>query len=174
MAFAFGTEVHYSAYQGRDTPRISYGLRFPDACLKHCTDTFRSSRAYIICSKSLSKSTDALDRLSSALGDRVEGVRIGISPHTPIAEVLEVVNEIRDRDIDCLITLGAGSLTDAAKLVRLALANAAITEEDMDCLWGTPKSNPKLRKDIVLPTIPLIHIPTSLSGGEFPGNCRRN
>ncbi|KAF4472404.1 alcohol dehydrogenase [Fusarium albosuccineum] len=167
MPFEFGTETHYPVYEGRDTPQASHGLRFPEACLKHCRETFSSSRVYIICSKSLSQSTDALDRLRSALGELVVGVRIGISPHTPIAQVLEVVNELRDQDVNCLVTLGAGSLTDAAKLVRLGLANSATTEDDMDTLWGTPESNPRLRKHIIKPTIPLIHIPTSLSGGEY-------
>ncbi|KAF5984308.1 alcohol dehydrogenase [Fusarium coicis] len=167
MSFTFGKEVCYPAYEGRETPKVSYGLQFPEACLRHCRDTFASSAVYVICSKSLAQSTDALDKLRSALGTRIVGVRIGINPHTPIAQVLEVVNDASKLDIDCLVTLGAGSLTDAAKLVRLALANSVTTEEEMNTLWGTPKSNPALRSNISKPTIPLIHIPTSLSGGEF-------
>lgn len=95
------------------------------------------------------------------------GVRIGISPHTPIDQALEVVNEAKGLDVDCLVTLGAGSLTDAAKIVRLALANDVTTEEGVDSLWGSEESNPARRKTINKPTIPLIHIPTSLSGGEY-------
>ncbi|KAH7134429.1 hypothetical protein EDB81DRAFT_99089 [Dactylonectria macrodidyma] len=167
MPFTFGTETCRPAFDNKATPSVSHGLRFPEACLLHCRDTFSSSRAYIICSKSLAGKTDALDRLKSALGDRVAGVTIGISPHTPIAEVLNIVKDARGRDIDILITLGAGSLTDAAKLVRLALANSATTEEDMNTLWGSQKSNPALRANIIKPSIPLIHIPTSLSGGEY-------
>ncbi|KAM0331289.1 hypothetical protein ACHAQA_002959 [Verticillium albo-atrum] len=166
MSFEFGAETFRPAFD-RETPKVSFGLRFPEACLRHCRDTFDSSKVYIICSKSLAEQTDALQRLTSTLGDRVAGVRIGISPHTPIAQVLEVVDDARLRNIDCLVTLGAGSLTDAAKLVRLALANSATTEDDMQTLWGTAGSNPTLQKHIVKPTIPLIHIPTSLSGGEY-------
>ncbi|KAF5627043.1 alcohol dehydrogenase [Fusarium sp. NRRL 52700] len=167
MAFSFGKEVCYPAYEGRETPKVSYGLEFPEACLRHCCDTFSSSSVFIICSKSLAQNTKALEQLRSALGSKVVGVKIGINSHTPIAQVLEVVNDASKLDIDCLVTLGAGSLTDAAKLIRLALANSVTSEEEMNTLWGTPKSNPKLRKDISKPTIPLIHIPTSLSGGEF-------
>ncbi|KAF5017782.1 hypothetical protein F66182_10267 [Fusarium sp. NRRL 66182] len=167
MAFTFGNQVFYPAYEDRPTPKVSYGLRFPDACLHHCQDTFSSSKVYVICSKSLEQSTDSLERLRSALGSRLVGVKIGISPHTPITQVLEVVDDIAGQDIDCLITLGAGSITDAAKLVRLALANSATTEEEMDTLWGTAQSNLGLRSRICRPAIPLIHIPTSLSGGEF-------
>jgi alcohol dehydrogenase class IV len=166
MSFEYGTENVRSAFD-RDTPRFSYGLRFPEACAHHCQETFGSTRVYVICSKSISEKTDALHRLTAALGDRVAGVRIGISPHTPIAQVLEVVRDAQNLNIDCLVTLGAGSLTDAAKIVRLALANSATTEDDMKKLWGTAETNPALRSNISKPTIPLIHIPTSLSGGEY-------
>lgn len=166
MSFEYGAETVRAAFD-RETPRFSYGLRFPESCSRHCQETFEASRVYVICSKSLSENTDALARLTSALGDRVAGVRIGISPHTPIAQVLEVVQDARDHQVDCLVTLGAGSLTDAAKLVRLALANEVITEDEMQTLWGASESNPARRDTIKKPAIPLIHIPTSLSGGEY-------
>lgn len=165
--FEFGQESLRPAYEGEGAPKISYGLRFPETCQRHCRDTFSSSRAYILCSKTLSEKTDALDRLTSALDGRLAGVRIGIDPHTPVAQVLDIVRDARGLDIDCIITLGAGSLTDAAKLIRLALANDAATEDDMDTLWGSTESNPRRRETIHRPTIPLIHIPTSLSGGEY-------
>ncbi|CAH0003830.1 unnamed protein product [Clonostachys byssicola] len=164
MAFAFGNEICRPAFANRTTPKLSYGLRFPEACAKHCQNHFH---VLIMCSKSLSTNTDALERLRSALGDRVAGVRIGISPHTPIAEVVDIVREYKDKNIDCIVTLGAGSLTDGAKIVRMALANGASTEEDIGTLWGTQDSNPVLRQHIQKPAIPLIHIPTSLSGGEY-------
>lgn len=167
MAFEFGKEVCRAAFDGGDTPKVSYGLRFPEATLRHCEDVFSKSKIYIICSGSLARNTDALDRLRSALGDRVAGVRVGIDPHTPLTQVLEVTRDAKKHDVDCLVTLGAGSLTDGAKIVRFALANSASTMEDLDTLWGTPQSNPKFRGKVHKPTIPLINIPTSLSGGEY-------
>ncbi|KAI9164027.1 Dehydrogenase FUM7 [Paramyrothecium foliicola] len=167
MSFEFGDEVYRQAFDGRDTPKVSFGVRFPEATLRHCQDEFLSSKIYVICSRSLANNTDALQRLRSSLGDRVAGVRIGITSHTPISEVLEIVKDAASRDIDCLVTLGAGSLTDGAKLVRFALANSVTTQDGMNTLWGTAKDNPEIRKDISRPKIPLIHIPTSLSGGEY-------
>jgi alcohol dehydrogenase class IV len=167
MGFEFKTEICRPAFEGSETPRISYGLRFTQATLLHCRDDFKSTRVYIICSKSLARNTDALDRLRNSLGDRIAGLRVGLDPHTPLEQVLEVLEDAKSRRIDCIVTLGAGSLTDGAKIVRLALANAAFTLADLDTLWGTAESNPNLRKDLRKPTIPLIHIPTSLSGGEY-------
>lgn len=170
--FFSGGETYRSAFDDRETPKLSYGLRFQDACAKHVSETFEASKVYIIASKTLSEKTDALTRLKAALSDRVAGVRIGIGSHTPTTDVLEIIQEIRSKnlDIDCLVTLGAGSLTDGAKLVRFALAIKAYTADDLDTLWGNEKSNPRFRgkNNIIKPTtIRLINIPTSLSGGEY-------
>ncbi|GKU08451.1 unnamed protein product, partial [Fusarium langsethiae] len=165
--FQFGAETCKPAFEKSSTPRVSYGFPFPEAALAHCQDDLSSSRVYVICSKTLASKTDALQRLSSALGSRIVGTRIGISPHTPLAEVAETVQHAEGLGIDSIVTLGAGSITDAAKIVRLALVNSVSALDGLDTLWGTEQSNPRLRKDLLKPTIPLIHIPTSLSGGEY-------
>lgn len=101
------------------TPYVSRGLPYQDACAKHVTDTFKASRVYIVASRSLSTSTDKVDKLVSAIGNhRVVGVgKEGISPHSPISEILEIAAECREKKADCVVTLGAGSITDGCKLV---------------------------------------------------------
>jgi alcohol dehydrogenase class IV len=42
-----------------------------------------------------------------------------MKPHTLWSEILEIVAEARSSKADLLLTLGAGSLTDAAKIVSL-------------------------------------------------------
>jgi alcohol dehydrogenase class IV len=102
------------------TPYVSYGLPYDVACAKHVSETFKASRPYIIASGSLARNTDKVDRLISALGnDRVVGLRKGITPHSPWNEILSITQECRDANADCLITLGAGSTTDGAKIVVL-------------------------------------------------------
>ncbi|PMD21709.1 Dehydroquinate synthase-like protein [Hyaloscypha hepaticicola] len=165
--FASG-ETYRRAYDDQPLPMISYGLRFSEACAKEL-ERLGSSRPYVLASQSLAKTSDSLEKLKQSLGEKIVGVRIGVGAHTPISECLEMISEIRELDggVDCLITVGGGSVTDAAKLVRFALANDAFTDEEVNTLWGGHSHNPKQRKDIKLPTIPLICIPTSLSGGEY-------
>lgn len=100
-------------------PHISYGLSFPETCLKHVTNTFSASRVYIIASASLSRNTDYVKRLQKALSNKVVGTRYGMKPHTLWSEILEVTKEAIDLNVDLLITLGAGSLTDGAKVIAL-------------------------------------------------------
>jgi alcohol dehydrogenase class IV len=105
------------AFADREEPKLSYGIPFPAAAARHIGETFHASRAYVICSGSLSRNTDALNQLKEALGEKVVGVRIGMKSHTLWSEIIEIVNDARRVNADLLLTLGAGSLTDGAKIV---------------------------------------------------------
>lgn len=108
------------AFAGRKRPILSYGITFPAAAARHVTETFGASRVYVICSGSLARKTDSLDRLATALGpEKVVGRRVGMQSHTLWSEVLEIVEDARNVQADLLLTLGAGSLTDGAKIIAL-------------------------------------------------------
>ncbi|KZM18771.1 uncharacterized protein EKO05_0006632 [Ascochyta rabiei] len=162
-AWFANVETCRPAFDLKPTPRVTHGLRFPDACAQHINGDLACSTVFIIASASLSRNTDALDRLTNALGDKVAGVHVGISSHTPIDEVAAIVAKVKDLHIDCLVCLGAGSITDAAKVIRFALANVVFTVADIRTLRG---SRPHKHK---LPSITLVCIPTTLSGGEYQG-----
>ena len=108
----------FSPFQNRPV-QVSYGLEFPEACRKHVDSTFHANRVYIISSASLTRNTDALSRLKSSLGSKAAGIRIGMRPHTLWSEILEITQDAQAVQADLIITLGAGSLTDAAKIISL-------------------------------------------------------
>ena len=102
-----------------DGPHLSYNLPFDKACEKHVRETFRAERVYVLASGSLCKNTEYVQQLQQALGSRVVGLRKGMTPHTLWNEVLEIVDECKKLRADLIVTIGAGSLTDAAKIVTL-------------------------------------------------------
>ncbi|KAI9147376.1 maleylacetate reductase [Paramyrothecium foliicola] len=162
MASWFTNNLNFCpAFDIKETPKVSYGRPFTDACAALITHHLFCRRVYIIASASLTRNTEALTRLKQALGERVAGVHIGISTHTPIQELLPIITEARRLDIDCLVTLGAGSITDGAKIIRYSLANNACDLADVNALRG---ARPHDRNE---PNIPLICVPTTLSGGEY-------
>ena len=152
------------AFTDRAVPNISYGLAFTRAVTHHVETTFHASRVYIIASKSLAANTDALSKLQDALGNRCIGTRIGMAPHTLFSDIISVVNAARPLNPDCIVTLGAGSLTDGSKVIAWALANDIHHDEGLKTLWS---ASPTKRDDLNPPLIPVIAIPTSLSGGEY-------
>ena len=113
------TETYRPAFKDANIPYISYGLPFEVACTQHVIKTFDAKRVYIIVSKSLVEKSTALRRLEDALEPRVAGLKVGMKPHTLWSEVLDATEDCRACNADLIITLGAGSLTDAAKIVSL-------------------------------------------------------
>lgn len=109
-------ETYRLAFPLSQKPHISFGLPFPAAVAHHVANTFHASKVYIIVSSSISK-TENFTALQKALGDKVVGVRKGIKPHTPWDDVLEIVDDVHEKAVDVIVTLGAGSLTDGAKIV---------------------------------------------------------
>jgi alcohol dehydrogenase class IV len=162
--FAYGVVSLQPAFEDRPIPYLSFGNKYPSDCADHVENTVGASRVYIIASKSLATNTDALERLQKTLGDKVVGTRIGMTPHTLWSEILDIVNTVRPLNVDCIVTLGAGSITDGSKIIAWALTNDISTREDLATMWS---ASPTINKDLKPPTIRVIAIPTSLSGGEY-------
>ncbi|KAJ7453803.1 putative Fe-containing alcohol dehydrogenase [Mycena latifolia] len=144
---------------------VSYGAPFHEACAKHAEDTFHAKRVFVIASRTLAESTGALSDLKAALGAKFVGVKVGLKAHTYLNESIAIAEECRALGADLIVTLGGGSLSDAAKMVSLALANdvkhsAGFLELPTTRTIGTlPPAKP--------PTVPVVCIATTLSGGEF-------
>ncbi|EYE99439.1 iron-containing alcohol dehydrogenase [Aspergillus ruber CBS 135680] len=157
-------ETVRTAFADEPRPLLSYGIPFPSAAARHVPGLFNASRVYVICSGSLARNTDSLEKLKSSLGeDKIVGVRIGMKSHTLWSEVFEIVQDAKQVGADLLLTLGAGSLTDGAKIVALALANNIQQASDLLNLTATSPNKGSIRP----PTVPIVSIPTSLSAGEY-------
>ncbi|ETS75507.1 hypothetical protein PFICI_12451 [Pestalotiopsis fici W106-1] len=156
------------AFQGREKPLISYGLPFDQALAKHVESIFHASRVFLIVSKSLATNTSCLDAVRAALGEKLAGIRIGMKPHTQWTELVEIITASRSCNADLLVTLGAGSLTDAAKVISLGLENKVESMHDLERLHpeGTGHCD-----DTKIATTPVVCIPTSLSGGEYSASA---
>ncbi|KAI0111159.1 Dehydroquinate synthase-like protein [Nemania sp. FL0031] len=152
---------------------VSYGLPYDQACKKHVDGFLKAQRVYIIASRSLSQQTQCLAKLEASLGEKHVGTWIGIKPHTPYDNLLDIMRDIKVKKADCLVTLGGGSLIDGAKLITYALENGVDTVDGMielsqpfivkiDEAFATTFAG--IGK---MPSIPLVFIPTTLSGGEY-------
>jgi alcohol dehydrogenase class IV len=158
-----GEEIYYTPFSGHPTPHVSLGLGFDQATLKHALETYGANKVYLIVSRAISK-TDNFTKLQAALNEKIVRVRYGIRQHVPWGDVLEIARELRDTKADLIVTLGAGSLTDGAKVAALAAANGAFDEDALSKLHAGAKPDPKTVKPN---GVPIVCIPTSLSGGEY-------
>ncbi|KAI0014743.1 alcohol dehydrogenase [Xylariomycetidae sp. FL0641] len=164
MPAAAGEEF-YAWEPPKPRPFVSHGLPFADACAHHARHTFKATRVYVVVSRSISQ-TPAFAALQAALGERLAGVRRGIRPHTPWEDVFALAADLRAADPDLIVTLGAGSVTDGVKLARLAAANGLDGFAALDALFD--ENGQPVPGGILKPAfIPVVNVPTTLSGGEF-------
>ncbi|KAK4952197.1 hypothetical protein LTR10_010119 [Elasticomyces elasticus] len=165
LAFPTLPELENAAY-------VSNGMPFEEACTHHVKHTYNAKRAFIIASGSLIRNTDEVSKLEKALGDRYVGTWPGLAPHTPWDEVVEATKDAMAKQADCLITLGGGSLVDGAKAMLLFMANNITSVEDIrvfekKCSARDAMGRTAAEIPVISPSIPLICVPTTLSGGEF-------
>lgn len=121
-------------------------------------------RALLMVSRSLRKETQVVAKVEQALGAACVGCYEGMPAHTPREAVIEAAEMARRCSADVLVTIGGGSLTDAAKGVQIALAYGA---RDAEALGQLRLGASRTKKSVSELPVRYICVPTTLSGGEF-------
>lgn len=84
---------------------------------------------------------------------------------------MEIIKALHELNADCVVTLGAGSISDACKNVKLGHSNNVSNRDQLLAIKGKINFDQGIIDvpDIPLnpPTLKLICIPTSLSAGEY-------
>ena len=147
--------------------RVIYGEPFAPT-LAEQVQHIGAQAVYVLASGTLARQTDAVDQVRAALGNRMAGLCTRIGAHTPRTDVVAAANEARAQNADLLVTIGGGSVTDAAKMVALCLGNDVTDPAQLDAFAArvTPDGRTE-RPDSKPPALRSIDIPTTLSAGEF-------
>ncbi len=147
--------------------RVVYGVPLAEALAEEIR--LRDSRAvYVMASGTLARETDTIDRVRDVLGNRLAGVCAKIGAHTPRVDVVAAANEARAAKADLVLTVGGGSVTDAAKMVGLCLGNDVTTPDQLDAFRATITPDGKTERPPTRPPgVRFIAVPTTLSAGEF-------
>src|SRR5277367_4125771 len=147
--------------------RVVYGVPLAEALAEEIQ--LRDSRAvYVMASGTLARQTDLIDGVRHVLGNRLAGVCAKIGAHTPRIDVVAAANEARAAKADLVLTVGGGSVTDAAKMVGLCLGNDVTAPEQLDGFRARIAADGTVERPAVKPPgVRMIAIPTTLSAGEF-------
>jgi maleylacetate reductase len=125
-------------------------------------------------SGTLARQTDVIDRVRGVLGNKLAGVCSKIGAHTPRIDVVAAANAAREVRADALLTVGGGSITDAAKMVGLCLGNDVSDPAQLDNFRARISADGRTeRPPVKPPAVRAIAVPTTLSAGEFnsPAGC---
>jgi maleylacetate reductase len=146
---------------------VVFGKPFHEALAQE-VDRLDARAVFVLASGTLSRETDLVERLRQMLGNRLAGLCAKIGAHTPRTDVVAAANSARESGTDLIVTLGGGSVTDAAKMVGLCLGNDVTSPEQLDDYRARVAADGTLERPVVKPpAVRMIAIPTTLSAGEF-------
>ncbi|WP_447756123.1 iron-containing alcohol dehydrogenase [Sphingopyxis fribergensis] len=160
-------EITPSELRFTRTERVTMGVPAADAIADQA-GTMGCRKIFLLVSTTLRERTDEIRKIETALGDRHAGTFSGIAPHAPRADVLKAADAARDAGADLLVSVGGGSATDAAKIVALLIKHDVRSAEAFEPLRTYVTDEGEVINPITIgPDIPVICVPTTLSGGEF-------
>ena len=147
--------------------RLVYGVPAAQALAAE-VDRIDAKRVFLIVSGTMNRTTDEVERVRTALGNRYAGSYDGIPPFTPRSAVLEAAQLARSAGADLVVTFGGGSVTEAGKVVRLALQHDITDVDGFDRFRVMVNADgTHATRQYEGPRIGQIAIPTTLSAGEL-------
>ncbi len=146
---------------------VIYGIPLAEALAEEIK-RLDAGAVYVMASGTLARQTGVMDDVRSILGNRLAGVCTRIGAHTPRIDDVAAAHEARAAKADVQLTVGGGSVTDAAKMVGLCLGNDVTTPDHLDAFAAviTPEGKTE-RPPVKPPGVRSIAVPTTLSAGEF-------
>src|SRR5947208_4408580 len=158
-------------YRFPQMENVVFGKPFVEALAQE-VDGVEARAVFILASATLARETDTVDRLRGMLGDRLAGVCAKIGAHTPRTDVVAAANAAREANADLIVTLGGGSVTDAAKMVALCLGNGITEAAQLDDYRARIAADGTTRRpEVKPPSVRSITIPTTLSAGEYTASA---
>jgi alcohol dehydrogenase class IV len=138
--------------------RVSWGVPAAQAVAAEAR-RLNASRVMIVASGTLSRKTDAISAIASALGASYAGLFDECREHTPLESVIACADAARAQRPDLIVTVGGGTPIDTVKIVQLCLAHDIRSVEALLAIANKPNTKPSPVRQII--------VPTTLSGGEY-------
>jgi maleylacetate reductase len=127
-----------------------------------------AKRVFVVSSNTLANKTEEIAHLKRALGSKFVGMFDSIAPHVPREDVIAGAAAAERASPDMLVSIGGGSVTDATKIINLCLKHRLRTTESMEPYHLVVHADRTVTLPVFAgPDLPVVIIPTTLSGGEF-------
>jgi maleylacetate reductase len=151
--------------------RIVYGSPAADVLAAEAA-RMGTKRVFLVVSGTMHRTTDEVEKVRMALGARYAGCYADVPQFNPRPNLLQAADAARRADADLVISFGGGAVVECAKLLRLCLRHGVTEPDGLDRFRRIVEAD-GTRFDPVYeaPSIPLIVVPTTLSGGEFTPNA---
>ncbi len=127
-----------------------------------------AKRVFLVCSNTLRHKTDEVRKIEAALGSKLVGIYDSVRPHVPREDVVAAAIAAAKVSPDLLVSLGGGSVSDCTKILAVSLKHKLFTTQAMEAYHMVVNADHTVTLPAFEgPDIPVVLIPTTLSGGEF-------
>ena len=145
--------------------RIVFGNGKTDS-LREEIQKLGGKRALILSGRSVADKTESVQRVENFLGGVSVAAYAGLTQRAPLAAAVEAANMATDAGVDTLIGVGGSTISDAARMIAVLMAEGITTVEQLRYLGE--ENDLMLSPDLDEHKLPLqVSIPTTLSAGEF-------
>ena len=151
------------SYQYPTMESVIYGKPAAEA-LREEAERLDARRVYLIVSRTLNTTTEEIEKIRKALGDRHAETFDGIPQHTTREAVVRVARQAKDAKADLVVAIGGGSVVDAAKIVLMCMEHEIFEQDGLDGFETTPE---RRIGPFRTPKVRLVAVPSTLSGGEY-------
>jgi len=117
-----------------------------------------ASRALVICSPSINRQTDLVQRVKAVLGSHYAGVFDGIENDSTYGSVQAATAAAREADADLLVAVGGGSVIVSVRAVAIFLAEPG---DPFEIMTQYPEGEPAYSPRLMEPKLSIINIPTT-------------
>src|SRR6266404_2442290 len=150
-------------YQYPTMESVIYGKPAAEA-LREEAERLGAKRVYLIVSRTLNTTTDEIEKIRKALGERYAETFDGVPQHTTHEVVVRVAKQAKDAKAGLVVAIGGGSVVDAAKIVLMCMEHEIFEQDGLDGFETTPE---RRFGQFRTPKVRMIAIPSTLSGGEY-------
>jgi len=151
------------SYQYPTMESVIYGKPAAEA-LREEAERLDARRVYLIVSRTLNTTTEEIEKIRKALGDRHAETFDGIPQHTTREVVVRVAKQAKDAKADLVVAIGGGSVVDAAKIVLMCMEHEIFEQDGLDGFETTPE---RRIGPFRTPKVRMVAVPSTLSGGEY-------
>lgn len=124
---------------------------------------FKSTKAFLISGRSVSRKTDLVDRIAKILGPAYAGRYDEIEKDTTLASVQAAAAAARTANADLLIGVGAGSVIQGTRVVAILLAETAPVDQ---LITQYPDNAPAISPRLLAPKLPIINVLTAATTAQ--------
>lgn len=151
------------SYQYPPMDFVIYGK--PSAmAIREEAERLGAHRVYLIVSRTLNTTTEEIEKIRTALGDRYAGTFDGVPQHTTREVVVKAAALALEARADLIVAVGGGSVVDAAKIVLMCMEHGIVEPAGLDGFETTPDRRFAAFR---APKVRMIAVPSTLSGGEY-------